>query len=269
MILSHLRDRFLPATTTARHTRGTHGRHVSTQTVRNRLRDVGIRCRRPRKVPILTRRHRQARLAWARQHLRFTRADWANVLFVDETRITLRCADGRKRIYRRRGERNSANCLLQADQFGGGSIMIWAGISMHTKTQIVSIQGNMNARRYQTDIVQPVLIPHIAANRGMQLVQDNAPCHVARTTLTMLHVNNIRVIPFPAKSPDLNPIEHVWDVLKQKVRAHPQQLNVRELERDVNRVWRNIRQQYLHRYIVSMRSRCRAVIAADGGHTRY
>lgn len=269
IIVSHLRDRFLPAATTARQTPGTHGRPVTPQTVRNRLREVGVRCRRPKKGVILTRRHRAARLAWARRHMRLTRVDWANVLFTDESRITLRNADGRRRVYRRRGERFSANCVAEADRFQGGSIMIWGGISLHTKTAPVVIRGNLNALRFQQTIVQPVLVPMFNANRGMRLLQDNATCHVARTTTNMLQANRIQVMQFPAKSPDLNPIEHVWDLLKRRVHALPQQHDLNALERDVIRVWTNITQHDLRPFVTSMRKRCQACIAANGGHTKY
>ena len=95
-------------------------------------------------------------------------------MFVDETRISMQFSDGRARVYRRRGERISANCILETDRFQGGSIMIWAGISQHTKTPAVVFRGNLNAERYQQEIVQNVLVPHFAANRRMQLIQDNA-----------------------------------------------------------------------------------------------
>ena len=136
------------------------------------------------------------------------------MLFVDETRVKLCGNDGRTRVYRRRRERNAQNCVVEVDQFGGGSLMLWAGISMHTKTPIVTIQGNLTARKYQTDVLLPHLIPHIRANRGMGLFQDNAPCHAARTSQNMMAANNIRIIHMTAKSPDLNPIEHLWDLMK-------------------------------------------------------
>ena len=172
-------------------------------------------------------------------------------------------------MYRRRGERNSQNSLLQHDRFGGGSIMVWAGISLHTKTQLVHIQGNLNAQRYLNEVIRPILIPHIWANRGMLLVQDDATCHTARATRNMLAVNNIRAIPWPAKIPDLNPIEHVLDVLKRRVRELTHKRAPRELTRYVMATWTNLTQRDFRNYILSMRSRCLAVIRANGGHTHY
>ena len=269
IVLSHLRDRRMTAASTARRTNGIHNRPVRNDTITDRLREAGVRARRPMKAPVLLRRHRAARLAWARRHLRFTRADWANVLFVDETKIKINGSDGRLRVYRRTGERANENCINETQQFGGGSILLWAGISMHTKTQIVRVNGNLNARRYQTDIITPVLLPHLRANRGMIVAQDNAPCHAARTTQQMMHANNVRMLPWPSCSPHLNPIEHVWDLLKRRQRELPRPHNLVQLERIIGRVWSNIAQATIENYIGSMRRRCQAVINARGGHTKY
>ena len=124
-------------------------------------------------------RHRELRLAWARRHLRFTRADWGRVLFTDESRFNLRRSDGPNRVYRRRGKRYNDVCVRERGQFGGGSVMVWAGISLHTKTPMIPIYQNLNAARYQNIILQPLAIPHITANRGMVLMQDNATPHIA------------------------------------------------------------------------------------------
>ena len=79
--LIHLRNRFHPATLIARTIPGL--RPISSRTVRNRLREHNIHPRRPAICPVLLQRHRQRRLQWCRQHLRFRRVDWNNVLFCD------------------------------------------------------------------------------------------------------------------------------------------------------------------------------------------
>ena len=218
---------------------------------------------------MLHQRHRIARLAWTMRHIRFTIADWANVPFVDETRISLRENDDRARVYRARGERFNENYVVETEPFGGGSIMMFAGISMHTKTPIVRLQGAVNAVRYQNDILLPLVIPHIRANRGVILAQDNEPCHSARTTQQLLRANNVRQIDCSAKSPGLNPIEHVWDLLKRHVKQLRQHRTLAQLQHDVNQIWRQITQPTIQNNIRSLRQRCRAVIDANGGHARY
>ncbi|XP_023854358.2 uncharacterized protein [Salvelinus sp. IW2-2015] len=81
---SHLRDRYRMATTTARVTPGTHNPSVSAQTVRNRMRDAGLRACRTVVRQVLTRHHQQQRRLWAQTHRRWTRQDWQKVLFTDE-----------------------------------------------------------------------------------------------------------------------------------------------------------------------------------------
>jgi len=84
MVLSHLRQRKRTSVEKAITTFGTHGRPISSNTVRSRQRSVGIRARRPYRGY-----HRRARVRWARTHLRFTRAAWAQVLFTDESRFNV------------------------------------------------------------------------------------------------------------------------------------------------------------------------------------
>ena len=76
------------------------------------------------------------------------------------------------------------------------------------------------------------------------------------------------VLTWPSLSPDLNPIEHIWDVIDQRVRSRVP-LNIRDLERFVVEEWNGFAQLTLRNYIASMRSRCQAVVNANGGHTRF
>ena len=104
--------------------------NVCAETIRNRLRTQRrpIRARRPYTGGILTLRHRRARLGWARVHRNWRRRDWNTVLFSDESRFNLSHADGRVRVYRRKGERFAPVCVRQHDRFGGGGVMVWGGI---------------------------------------------------------------------------------------------------------------------------------------------
>lgn len=267
----HRQQRRRTAVKTAGETRGTHGRHISAQTVRRRLRSLAnMRCRRPFKGIVLTQRHRALRDRWARRHLRTTQAEWGQVLFTDEKKFCLQENDCRSRVYRERGERFNDNCVIERDRYGGGSVMVWAGVSLHHKTNIVFINGNLNAARYQHDVLQTEVVPMFRNNRGLRLLQDGAPAHTARATRFFLNANHINVMDIPPKSPDLNIIENLWDELNRRVRrtgAVPQ--TIAQLRAKIGQEWANLPQNYVRRYVPSMRRRCQAVIRSQGGHTRY
>ena len=87
------------------------------------------------------------------------------------------------------------------------------------------------------------------ANLGMMLAQDYESCHSARSTQVMSEANNVQKLRWPAKSLDLNPFDHLLDLLKRKVRAQPLYLN---LTRVIHQMYVAIQQQYIHRHILSM-----------------
>jgi len=113
MVRQHLRNRFTRATETARQTVGTHQRPISADTVCHRLLASNLRCYRPAREPVLTPRHRQERLQWALQRQNWRNQQWRNVIFSDESRYCISTADGRTRLWRRRGERYNDNCMME------------------------------------------------------------------------------------------------------------------------------------------------------------
>ena len=263
--LTHLRNRFLPATVTAR------AFNVCPQTIIKRLRKQNrpIRARRPYTGAIITLRHRKARLRWARAHRRWRRRDWNYVLFSDESRFNLSTADGRKRVYRRQGERFASVCIREHDRFGGGGVMVWGGIMGGQKTRLIVIQGNLNAQRYINHVLNAEAIPFMQRNRPVVFQQDNVRPHVARVTQARLAAANVNVMPWPAMSPDMNPLEHIWDELGRRVRRHHAPGNVHQLALALVREWNNLPNRLVQNYVNSMRRRVETLVRSRGGHTRY
>ena len=123
--LHHLRHRQATATDTAGKVPGL--RRISDQTVRNRLREAGIRARRPVIGSALRRQHRLQRVRWCNNVQARNMRNWNRVWLRDESRYLLQRRDGRQRVYRRQNERFMSNCIRQVDRFGGGSVMVLGG----------------------------------------------------------------------------------------------------------------------------------------------
>ena len=262
----HLRNRTVAASTTAARIHGL--RRISSQTVRNRLRYHGIRPRRPYFGAVLTPLHRGERVRWCNRLRGWTFRNWRRIWFSDESRFLLQKRDGRIRVYRRRNERFSSSCVQEVDSFDGGSVMMWEAISNDRKTDLVHVLRNLTAVRYRDEILQPHLM-HVIDRQRELFQQDNARPHTARVAMDYLEQNNIYVLPWPSKSPDLNPIEHLWDQLDRRVRQRqppPQTLD--QLRQMLQQEWRTIPRNNVRNLIESMPRRCRAVLAACGGHTR-
>ena len=174
---AHLRDRFR----TAAHTARVFHVPVSRFTVGRRLREHDIHCRRPVKRLHLQQRHMQARLNWTNAHRRWTLRQWEDVIFSDESRFLLERHEGRRRVYRRRGEQLLPNTVSTASDRRG--VMVWWAISATGKSQLVIVRGNLTAQRYINDCLRPHLIPFIQRhNNAMTFQQDNARSHVAHLT---------------------------------------------------------------------------------------
>ena len=255
IVLAHLRNRFLPASETARALRERRG-PVAPNTVRNRLSAAGLQARRPYVGPPLTAQRRLRRLQWARAHHRITRLQWNSVLFTDESRFSMSVADGRIRVWRRAGERYADACVIQHDRFGGGSVHVWGGISFNHRTQLHVFHNRVNAQTYIDQVLAPIVVPAFQAHNDLLVLQhDNARPHTARVTTQYLANQNINVMDWPAFSPDMNPIEHIWDALGRRVRAQGPFPNLRQLEVTLVQEWNNLPQQLIQDVIGSMRRR--------------
>ncbi|GFY13990.1 transposable element Tcb2 transposase [Trichonephila clavipes] len=231
------------------------GKQISRKTVARRMRGGGIYARRPVVCVPLTRQHRTARLQWCREHHNWTEQDWACALFSDESRFSLSSDCRHQLIWRESGTAYRPENIQEKDRYPTCSIMVWAGIMINGRTRLhVVANGTMTGQRY----IDEVLLPHVRLFRGavgdkFDFMDDNATCHRTLAVQDCLDSEGIQRLVWPARSPDLNPIENVWDALGRQVagRNYPP-TNRNTLIRALTEEWDKLPQQLLDNVVQSM-----------------
>lgn len=242
---------------------------ISQSTVSRRLTEVGLFGRVGVKKPRIVKQNKKARLEFAKKYQSWTVEDWKKVLFSDETKINLFGNDGRRYVRRPKGTRNDSRYQTPTVKHGGGSIMLWGAFSWKGVGPIFKIEGTMNSAMYR-DIILKEMLPYARQNmpRGWIFQQDNDPKHRSQLLQQVFSKKNIRVLEWPSQSPDLNPIEHLWQELKLRVGTE-HCANKAALWGKVQEEWKNISQDRIIKLIESMPHRCAAVIASKGMATKY
>ncbi len=136
---------------------------------------------------------------------------------MDESRFSLYRADGRQHVWQHVGERFADVNVVDRVSHGGSGFMVWSGVCYGQQTQVHFIDGILNAQRYRDEILRPIVVPFIHDHHHM-LQHENAQPHVARICTQFLEAENIPVLAWPAYSPDMSPIKHVWDALDRRIR---------------------------------------------------
>ena len=148
-------------------------------------------------------------------------------------------------------------------------VMVWGGISVRSSIELLVLNGTLTGQRYINEVLQPAVLCFVQQHHVV-LHDDNARPHRARIEQQSLQQNNVDQLDWPARSPGLSPIEHVWEILGQRVRQRvPRLRTLQALGAAFQEEWRRIPQLQITRLIRSMRRRCVACIDATGGHMRY
>ena len=138
------------------------------------------------------------------------------------------------------GERFADSCVFERDRYGGESVMVWGEISHGVKSPLIVVPGNLTAVRYTDEILPPVAVPSVQQHQ-MTFQHDNARPHVARVCQDFLANINIVPLNWPPYSPDLSPIEHLWDELDRRIRRRRNTPNtLGQLRTALLEEWENI-----------------------------
>ncbi|GFW32992.1 transposable element Tc3 transposase [Trichonephila clavipes] len=184
----------------------------------------------------------------------------------DKSRFSLSSDSHRILIWRERGSRNHPSNIIERDRYGGRGVLVWGGIMLGSRTDLhIFDAGSVNGTRYCNEI----LLPYVRLFRGAMGLQflfmdDNAPCHHTVAAELLLESKDIERMDWPARSPDFNPIEHVWDFLGRRLAARTlPPVTIRELRLALQDEWAAMPQQLIDTLILSMGRRFETCLAPN------
>ncbi|GFX10763.1 transposable element Tcb2 transposase [Trichonephila clavipes] len=240
IVLQARRNRRQTAGEIARHTTQVTGRPTSRFTVARRLHGGGLFARHPVRCVPLTPAHRRRRSLLCREHRNWRDSEWGRVLFTDESRFSLSSDSHRILIWRERGSRNHPSNIIEG-----------AGMEV----AVFSFGEASCLSRYGS------AVPF----HGRQCtMSSHSSCRTA------LRGEDIERMDWPARSPDLNPIEHVWDFQGRRLAARTlPPITIRELRLALQDEWAVMPQQLIDTLILSMGRRCETCLAVRGDHIPY
>lgn len=270
IIVMSKRNRRLPATAIKEDLNKTRKCPLSVDTVKRRLRDAGLYGRVACRKPLLRNVNKVKRLQWAKKHRNWSLDQWRKVFWTDESKFELFGTKRRLYVRRKVGERVLENCVAHTVKHGGGHVMIWGGFGGGKVGDLVRITSIMDKKMYHNILVRHAVPSGIRnIGKGFVFQQDNDPKHTSKLCVNYIkskeEQNVLKFMTWAPQSPDLNPIEKLWDELDRKVRVMAPS-NVEALWACLHSAWENISTETLEKLVSRMPQLCEAVIRAKGGH---
>jgi hypothetical protein len=236
-----------------------------------------------KKRPLLTKETAAKRYRWAKEYSKWTVPEWSNVQFSDECSVECGASHVRKYVFRFAGQQFDRDKVTNYNKSKDISVMVWAAIATAGLSDLMMMRRDPSAEnqdfttRSYLQVSRDDLIPIILETDIYQ--QDGARIHTSKAANAWFKRNSTKLLgDWPPYSPDLNPIEHLWPLLKEKLyelysdielwRGSEAQVPER-MEDALVHAWGQIRDQVAYNSVSSMPERIQACIRAKGWYTQY
>ena len=248
--------------------------NVSYTAVHNRIhKDLDFSHRTALKKPLVTHRQKRNRIKFANEKQLWSNAKWKKVLWSDESTFTV-TGNRAGKVYRRPGSDPCDPKLICGTVKHPDSLMVWGCFSYYGAGKLIVLPKNetMNSEKYLMLLADNL---HecfdkckLKADTGV-FQQDGASCHTAKIITEYLDFVGIDYIkPWPGNSPDLNPIENLWAIIKYNLRGRDTS-SLPKLEAEIRYIWHNLSKKLLWDLTLSLPIRLREVKERKGHSTKY
>ena len=221
--------------------------HCSLRCVQQALHDdLGFKSYRARKKPALTQKQMENRVKFCKKYAVWDLDSWRSVLWSDEATFSV-TGSGFQRVYRQPGSDASLPQYTVKTLKFPPTLMVWACFSYHGVGELVILPKNVMMNQYNyLELLCDYLPDSFEKAKANFFMQDGAPCHTAKSVKQWL---NDCEVPFfsdwPGSSPDLNPIENLWSIVKQRLK-NVDTSTIPRLEAAIRDTWANIPSDILH-----------------------
>ncbi len=241
---------------------------LSVNTIHRAIRRCRLNLYRSKKKPYLNMIQKRRRFLWVKAHLKWTVAKWKTVLWSDESKCEVLFGKLGRHVIRTKEDKDNPSCYQRSVQ-KPASLMVWGCMSACGMGSLHIWKGTINAERYIQVLEQHMLPSRCRLFQGRPCIfqHDNARPHTASITTSWLR-RRIRVLKWPACSPDLSPIENIWRIIKRKMRQRRPK-TVEQLEACISQEWDNIPIPKLEQLVSSVPRCLQTVIKRRGDATQW
>jgi len=246
---------------------------VSNRTIKRVMEEAACFPGIKQKAPALTDEQKRNRVKWAKEHIKWGTEDWKKVMFSDECTIERFGTSGRQYYYSNAEHRQRhAHHFREKKQGGGGKIQVWGCITYHGVGDMEWVEGNMEKEHY-VDVLRSYVEPsrdwYNMDPTTFTFQHDNSSVHTAHVIKDYLAKAKIKVLEWPANSPDISPIERVWGYIDWRLNHYEERSkDLDELFGRVEDIWNDLPPDFLHDLYDELPDKMRCLIKTGGLHAR-